>query len=131
MSFRASISCFGKDMDILQCNFELSRETDAKGRPSSGVYGGRINLEVESTADTSIVEAMVNSQFKPFEGTITFKKTDEDAKMKELSFKNAYLVFYREEIDVTGERPMYIRFTISAEEITMGNATHENRWPKA
>lgn len=118
-------------MDILQCNFELSRETDAKGRPSSGVYGGRINLEVESTADTSIVEAMVNSQFKPFEGTITFKKTDEDAKMKELSFKNAYLVFYREEIDVTGERPMYIRFTISAEEITMGNATHENRWPKA
>jgi hypothetical protein len=131
MSFRASVNCFGKEMDVLHCSFELSRETDAKGKPSSGVYGGRITMEVESTADTSIVEAMVNSQFKPFEGVITYKKTDEDAKMKELSFKNAYLVFYREEIDVTGERPMYIRFTVSAEEITMGNATHENRWPKA
>jgi hypothetical protein len=121
----------GKDYDILLCTFELSRETDSKGKPSSGVYGGRITMEVESTADTSIVETMVNSQFKPIEGVVTYKKTDEDAKMKELSFKNAYLVFYKEEIDVTGERPMYIRFTVSAEEITMGNATHENRWPKA
>lgn len=121
----------GKDMDVLHCSFELSRETDAKGKPSSGVYGGRITMEIESTEDTGIVEAMVNSQFKPFDGVVTYKKTDEDAKMKELSFKNAYVVFYREEIDVTGERPMYIRFTVSAEEVTMGNATHENRWPKA
>lgn len=129
MSFRASVSMNGKDMDVLFATFELSRETDPKGKPSSGVYGGRITMEVESTEDTSIVEAMVNSQFKPFDGVVTYKKTDEDATMKELSWKQGYLVFYKEEISVKGDDPMNIRFTISAEEITMGNATHINRWP--
>ena len=129
MSFRASVSMNGKDMDVLFATFELSRETDPKGKPSSGVYGGRITMEVESTEDTSIVEAMVNSQFKPFDGVVTYKKTDEDATMKELSWKQGYLVFYKEEISVKGDDPMNIRFTISAEEITMGNATHVNRWP--
>jgi hypothetical protein len=119
----------GKDMDVLFATFELARETDPKGKPSSGVYGGRITMEVESTEDTSIVEAMVNSQFKPFDGVVTYKKTDEDATMKELSWKKGYLVFYKEEISVKGDDPMNIRFTISAEEITMGNATHINRWP--
>ncbi len=129
MSFRASLSMGGVEMDVLYCEFTLSRDTDKKGKPTSGVYGGRVTLEVESTANTSIIESMVNSQFKPFEGTVTFKKTDEDAKMKELSFKNAYLVYYHERLNVEGESPMYIRFTLSAEELTMGNATHDNRWP--
>jgi hypothetical protein len=74
---------------------------------------------------------MVNSQFKPFDGTVTFKKTDEDAKMKELSFKNGYIVHYSEGIDTNGVNPMIIKFTISAESIKLGNAEHENRWPKA
>jgi len=117
-------------MDVLFCEYKLSRNTDAKGRPSSGVSGGRITLEVESTADTSVIETMVNNQFKPFDGSIIFKKSDEDAKMKELSFKKAYIVFFQETLDVNNERPMYVRFTISAEELTMGNATHENRWPE-
>lgn len=130
MSFRASLSMGGVEMDVLSCEFELSRHTDDKGRPASGVYGGRVTFEVESTADTSVVEAMVNSQFKPFEFTVTFKKTDEDAKLKELVGTNVYLVYYREVLDVSGERPMNMRFTLSAEELTMGNATHVNRWPQ-
>ena len=129
MSFRASLNIEGSEMDILYCDYKLSRDTDAKGRPSSGVYGGRITFEVESTEDTSVIETMVNSQFKPFEGTITFKKTDEDAKLKELAFKNAYVVFFQETLDVKGDVPMIVRFTISAEELSLGNATHENRWP--
>ena len=130
MSFRASLSMNGAEMDVLACDFELSRDTDAKGRPASGVYGGRVTFEVESTDDTSIVEAMVNSQFKPFEFEIVFKKTDEDAGLKRLNGTNCYLVYYREVLDVNGERPMHIRFTVSAEELTIGNATHENRWPQ-
>lgn len=131
MSFRAHVEIAGKELDVLFCTFELSRETDAKGSPTSGVYGGRVTMEVESTEDTSLVELMVNSQFKPFDGTVTYKKREEDAKMKELSFKNAYVVYYKEELNVTSDRAMNIRFTISAEELTLGNATHENRWAHA
>lgn len=131
MAFRAELTIAGKKYDVLNCTFTLSRDTDPKGRPSSNVYGGRITFEVESTSDTTIIESMVNSQFKPFSGGVVFKKTDEDAKMKELNFENAYIVHYQEGIDSSGENPMVVKFTISAETIKMGNMEHFNRWPVA
>ena len=130
-SFRASLALGGKEFDVLYSDYAFTRETDKKGKVSSNVYGGRVTIEIESTEDSSVVEAMLNSQFKAVEGTITFKKTDEDAKLKEVTFKNAYLVYYKETLDVNGEVPMKIRFTVSAEEIQIGNATINNRWPKA
>jgi acyl CoA:acetate/3-ketoacid CoA transferase alpha subunit len=130
-SFRASLSLGGKEFDVLYTEYAFSRDTDKKGKVSSNVYGGRITFEIESTADTSVIEAMLNSQFKSVEGTITFKKTEEDSKMKELTFKNAYLVYYKEVLDVTGVVPMKLRVTVSAEQIQIGNASIDNRWPKA
>jgi tRNA threonylcarbamoyladenosine modification (KEOPS) complex Pcc1 subunit len=130
-SFRASLALGGKEFDVLYSDYAFTRETDKKGKVSSNVYGGRVTVEIESTEDSSVIEAMLNSQFKSVEGTITFKKTDEDAKLKEVTFRNAYLVYYKETLDVTGEVPMKIRFTVSAEEIEIGNAKIDNRWPKA
>ena len=128
MSFRAEVNLAGVLMDCLECNFELSRETNAKGQAASGVYGGRINMVVESTADTTIIEKMVNNQFTPTEGSVTFKKPDEDATMKVLEFTNSYIVHFKEVLNVNDSTPMTIHFTVSAETITMGDATHDNRW---
>ena len=130
MSFNAKLKFAGKDgIDVLACSYSLHRDVDAKGRPSSGIYGGTINLSIESTDDTSIVESMVN-QYKPVDGTITFKKSDEDAKLKELSFEKGYVINFSESIDVKGSQPMMIDFVISAEKIKIGNAEHKNEWPK-
>ena len=71
---------------------------------------------------------MVN-QYKPVDGTVTFKTSDEDAKMKELSFEKAYVISFQESIDVKGAKPMQMDFTISAEKIKIGNAEHKNEWP--
>ncbi|MCT4671795.1 MAG: type VI secretion system needle protein Hcp [Prolixibacteraceae bacterium] len=131
MSFRATLFTGGKEFDVLGSNYEFSRNTDSKGKPSSNVLGGRITVTIESTEDTSLIEAMLNSQFKPIEGKIVYKKTEEDAKMKEIEFKNAYVVFYKELLDVNNEVPMAITVTFSAEEIYVGNAALDNRWPKA
>ncbi len=130
-SFRASLELGGKEFDVLYSEYEFSRHTDKKGKPASGVYGGRVKVEIESTEDSSIIEAMLNSQFKSVEGKIIYKKTEEDAKMKEVIFKNAYIVYYKEVLDVTGEVPMRIVFSVSAEEMSIGNAEIDNRWPKA
>jgi hypothetical protein len=128
MAFKATLKIGSKEFDVLKCDYELRRDVDSKGRPSSGVYGGTINLSVESTDDTSIVESLVN-QFKPVDGTITFKKSDEDAKMKELSWEKGYFIHFREGIDITGNQPMQIDFTVSAQTIKIGNAEHKNDWP--
>ena len=130
-SFRASFEFGGNEFDVLYSNFEFSRNTDSKGKPSSNVLGGRVHLVIESTEDTTVIESMLNGQFKPVEGKIVFKKTDEDAKMKEVTFKNAYVVNYKETLDVTNDVPMRIDVTFSAEEISVGDAILDNRWPKA
>ena len=130
-SFRASFEFGGNEYDVLYSNFEFSRNTDSKGKPSSNVLGGRVHLVIESTEDTTVIESMRNGQFKPVEGKIVFKKTDEDAKMKEVTFKNAYVVNYKETLDVTNDVPMRIDVTFSAEEISVGDAILDNRWPKA
>jgi hypothetical protein len=130
MAFKARLNLGSKEYDVLQCNFSLSRDVDAKGRPSSGVYGGTIHVEIESTEDTSVIESMVNSQFKPFAGKITIKKSEEDAKMKELTFEDAYIIQYNEGINIVGNNPMTLSFVISARKLKLGNAEHVNDWPK-
>lgn len=129
MAFNAKIQLGSKEYDVLQCSFSLNRDVDAKGRPSSGVYGGTIHVEVESTEDTSVIESMVNSQYKPFSGKIIIKKTDEDAKMKELTFTDSYIIQYNEGINVVGNHPMTLSFVISARTLKLGNAEHVNDWP--
>ena len=59
-----------------------------------------------------------------------YKKTEEDAKMKEIQFKNAYIVHYSETLDANNDVPMTITITFSAEEIIVGSAALDNRWPK-
>ena len=115
---------------MLHSEYEFSRTTDSKGKPSSNILGGRVGVVIESTDDTATIEAMLNSQFKQVEGKIVYKKIEEDAKMKEIEFKNAYIVHYKETLDVNNEVPMTIALTFSAEMINVGNAALDNRWPK-
>ncbi|RFM25593.1 type VI secretion system tube protein TssD [Deminuibacter soli] len=131
MAFTAQLNADGvPQQNVLNASFSLNRDVDHKGRPSSGVYGGTIDIEVESTESTAVVEAMVNSQFKPISGTLLFKKSEEDAKMKELRFEDAYIVKYSEGINTVGPNPMSLRFTISARVLKLGNAEHVNDWPQ-
>jgi hypothetical protein len=130
MAFRSSLNLGGKEYDVLECNYSLKRDVDSKGRPSSNIYGGKITVRVESTEDTTILETMVN-QFKPFNGSVVFKKGDEEGMMKELTFENAYIIEFAEGIDIVGTAPMTICITISAQTIKIGGAEYEENWPKA
>ncbi|GHT59704.1 hypothetical protein AGMMS50239_06960 [Bacteroidia bacterium] len=129
MSFRASLSLEGQTYDVIKCHYTIEREVDSKGRPSSGLYGGKIHITLESTTDVSVVEKMA-TQFKPNTGTITFKKGDEDSKMKDLKWENGYIVGYREGIEIVGEIPMATEFVISAQKLTVGDAIFEQNWPE-
>jgi len=64
-AFRATVSMRGREIEILFSHLEFSRKTDNKGRPVTSVIGGRLTFSIESTKDTEILEAMINSQFKP------------------------------------------------------------------
>lgn len=114
-------------MNVLGCNYALKQETDATGRPSSITRGGKITLTVESTGDTAFFEWMCNN-FERKDGSVVFVKRDTDATMKELTFKEAYLIDYSEKFDSVGDNPITETFTLSAKEIGLGNGTHVNEW---
>jgi len=132
MSYRAEIDVAGKIMDILSCEFEFNRDIDSKGRASSRVYGGQFTVQVESTANTMLLEQMLNNQYLPFDGSVVFYKGDEDdAEMKKLEFKRAYMIHFNEKLDILGKNPMLIELTITAEELLMGPAAYNGGWPVA
>jgi hypothetical protein len=131
MAFKATLKMLSKEFDVISMSYAFNRDVDVKGRPASRVYGGNINLTVESTEDTSIIESMLNSKHKPFNGTITFFKDDEDAKLKELAFENSYIISFNESFSTGHTDPTYCSFIITAEIFKMGSAEHDSEWPKA
>ena len=127
MSFKAKFKAAGIERNILSVDFGMLQETDPTGRPSSVTRGGKIHLTVEGTGETDLFEWMTNS-FERKDGSIVFKKRDSDATLKELKFKEAYIVKYTENFDSTGENPLTESFVLSAKEIELGNAMHINEW---
>ncbi len=129
MSFNADVSIDGgKPVRVLHASYALNRDVDSTGRPSSMIRGGTVQIEIESTEDTSLFAWMVD-QYTTKGGKITFYKRDSKTTMKELTWENGYIVTFSESIDSIGENPMTIHFVISAQKITVGDATHENPWP--
>ena len=129
MAFKAKLNFEGKEYDVLYCKYSLKRDVDSKGRPASDVYGGIIHIDVESTSDVTILDKMANG-FKATSGSIVFKKSAEESKMKELSWENVYIIGYDEEIDVVGSKPMHTSFVVSAKKISMDAAQVEQAWPE-
>jgi hypothetical protein len=127
MSFKSELEVAGKKYVVKHCSYDLSQEVDATGRPSAITRGGRIRLTVESTGETDLFEWMVNN-FERKDGKVVFYKRDTDAKLKELAFKEAYLVKFEENFDADSSYPMTISFTLSARELSGGNGTHVNQW---
>ena len=127
MSFKTTFDCAGLKRNVLSVEYAMLQETDPTGRPSSVTRGGKIHLTVEGTGETDLFEWMTNS-FERKDGSVVFKKRDSDATLKELKFKEAYIVKYTENFDSTGENPLTESFVLSAKEIELGNAMHINEW---
>jgi len=127
MSFKAKFLVAGKEYNVLNCQYDLYKETDETGRPSSVTRGGKIKITLESTADTTLSDWMFNN-FERKDGSIQFFKRDTDSKAKELKFTEGYLVSYLENFDSSGNNPMTESIIISARTIGIGNGEHENEW---
>lgn len=127
MSFQSFLDVAGHKYNVLHITYALHQETDATGRPSSISRGGKIEITVESTGDTSLFEWMSNS-FERRDGYAVFFKRDAQATLKELRFTEGYLVKYRESFNSTGRNPLTETITISARTISMGRGEHANEW---
>lgn len=128
MSFNLKLKVAGEEANVLTLHYQLKQETDATGRPSAVTRGGKITVTIESTGKTNWFEWMCNN-FERKDGSIVFIKRDNNATLKELNFKEAYMVDYKENFDAVNDQPASETFTFSAKEISMGSGSHVNEWP--
>lgn len=125
----ATISADGiQEREVIFVKYELNQNTDVEGQPTGTTRGGKITVKVKSRDDgnTDILEWMIDTYMSK-SGTISFPNR-EGGEMKHLSFKEGYVVDYAETYDSTNDLLQYEEFTISAKEIQVGNARHNNRW---
>ncbi len=125
----ATINADGiKEREVLYVRYELNQQTDVEGQPTGTTRGGKIYVKVKSTDDgnTDIMEWMCDTYMSK-SGTISFPNR-QGGEMKNLQFKEGYVVEYAETYDSTNSLLQVEEFTISAKEIQVGNARHNNRW---
>lgn len=125
----ATINADGiKEREVLYVRYELNQQTDVEGQPTGTTRGGKIYIKVKSTDDgnTDLMEWMCDTYMSK-SGTISFPNR-QGGEMKNLQFKEGYVVEYSETYDSTNSLLQYEEFTISAKEIQVGNARHNNRW---
>lgn len=112
---KATVCLQGKDIEVISSHIEFNRKTDNKGRPVTNVIGGRITITVESTRETTILEAMVNCPFKAISGKVIYYNTKDNSIFRVVEFKYAYIVYYKEIYNVDRKRQMYSTITFSAD----------------
>ena len=125
----ATISADGiQEREVLFVRYELNQQTDVEGQPTGTTRGGKIYVKVKSNDDgnTDLLEWMIDTYMSK-SGTISFPNR-QGGEMKHLSFKEGYVVEYAETYDSTNSLLQFEEFTISAKEIQIGNARHNNRW---
>lgn len=125
---RATVCLQGKDIEVISSHIEFSRKTDTKGRPVTNVTGGRITITIESTKETILLEAMVNSPFKAISGKVIYYNMEDNSVFRVVEFKYSYIVHYKEVFNVDRKRQMYSTITFSADIIMIGDAYLSNQW---
>lgn len=125
----ATINADGiQEREVLYVRYELNQQTDVEGQPTGTTRGGKIHVKVKSNDDgnTDLLEWMIDTYMSK-SGTISFPNR-QGGEMKQLTFKEGYVVEYSETYDSTNSILQFEEFTISAKEIQVGNARHNNRW---
>ena len=125
----ATINADGiQEREVLFVRYELNQQTDVEGQPTGTTRGGKIYIKVKSNDDgnTELLEWMIDTYMSK-SVTISFPNR-QGGEMKHLSFKEGYVVEYAETYDSTNSLLQYEEFTISAKEIQVCNARHNNRW---
>jgi hypothetical protein len=129
MSFEAELRLEGNTYRINGLSLDISQEVDDIGRPCSATRGGVIKIEMDALKDEVITDWVMNPN-KQLNGTITYYRTDELAKLKEITFENGFCIELREKyLGVAHANRLISLMSISSEKVSIGSVEMNNQWP--
>jgi hypothetical protein len=129
MPFKAELALEGNSYFLNSVSFQIDQAIDKFGRPSSIAKGGKIDIELFTVEDDVIIDWMVHP-VKTLNGSINLYEADNETKLKEIQFENGYCIEYTEIFEQSTSENLVIKFTISAEKISIGNIDLDNQWLK-
>ncbi len=128
MSFQAKLEIDDTSYNLLDCTFEFDQPLDHNGRPSAAPRGGIIVLSLEFEKKTDLLNWAI-SPTETKSGQIVFMKRDAMASLMTLKFSNAYCARLSGFYHAVSNEPFKLKLKISAEKLTIGDATFTNNWP--
>ena len=123
MNTQITLEINGYKRNVLRYEYGFNRNTDYKGRPTTGVLGGDIYVEMESDEGCEVLDMMLVDIGKPYlcfffrsepipvSGKI--RHNIDDMMFREIAFDEAYLYYYEENMSAEVSFPMVTRFLIS------------------
>jgi hypothetical protein len=127
MSINLKLIVQNKEYTLLEFSYSLKQDTDNFGRPCSDVKCGFINLLIDATNNTRLIEK-ISETGKPLQGRISFYDTISDQKVKEIEFSNAHIIHYEEMYNTQWDILCKEKMIISAQNITIGKERFSNKW---
>lgn len=121
----------GEAQKVLKLNYNVDRAVDVSGRVASDPSNALIQITVEATEKSDILESLLNGKYKPTVGEVTFNKSHEEGKLITLNWENGYVIQHEVDFNAIGVNSMLINFVISAENITYGSGIYEGIWPNS
>lgn len=121
----------GDAQKVLKLSYNVGRSVDVSGRVASDPSNALINVTIEATDKSDILESLLNGKYKPTVGEITFNKSHEEGTLITLDWENGYVIQHTVEFNAIDSNSMYISFVVSAEKINYGGSSYEGIWPSA
>jgi hypothetical protein len=119
----------GQAQKVIKLNYTVNRVVDVSGRVASDPSNALINVTIEATDKSDILESLLNSKYKPTKGEVTFNKSHEEGKLITLQWNNGYVIQHSVDFDAVDSHSLLISFTVSAEKIDYGSSSYDGDWP--
>jgi Hemolysin coregulated protein Hcp (TssD) len=137
-SFSAKFSAAGsEEFEVIACSYKFHQSIDDKGRPSSLVRGGIIDVTIVSTTDSALIAFMLDP-YKKDSGKIVYNRIDQESMLKDIQFEDAYCIEYQENFDARGfmagelqsgsQAGFTITMRFSANKLTVNGCMLDNKW---
>lgn len=111
-------------------SFNINRDVNKRGRPSSEVRGGIVNATIEALDQEYTLWALGLEDTTPAKGEIIIRNKTTNELSRKIKFEGAYVVAYSEHLSQDDTESVKISVTISCHKLTVGEEnTLENDWP--
>jgi len=128
MSFFAKLFVDSKEITVLDCSFEISKQADETGKPMSAALGGQIEIAFEMSEKDDEFFSWAETLDMVKNGSIVFFKDNALAVKYRLEFTAAHCLNFS--ANFSSEGRFIANIILSAHELKFGSGKHTNRWGK-